>query len=97
MLTDERLKSENYLENALKHERDSKNYLSMIATMKNDMDELEGKLKDSQMLETMFCELKAKYSHMQIDHHASMSSTDKQYNSKNDEIVRLGNKVEEVI
>lgn len=97
MLTQERQKSENYLEKALKHESESKNHLSILASMKNELDDLSSKVKENEIVETMFCDLKAKYAYMQIDHSASITSSDKQNYSKNEEIIRLGNKIEEVI
>lgn len=97
MLTAERQKSENYLEKALKHENDCKKYLSMIADMKLEIDDLSLQVKDVEMLESMFCELKTKYANVQADHSASLLTTDKQNFSKNEEIMRLGNKIEEVI
>ena len=97
MLSEERMKAENYLEKALRHEREAKSYLSTIASMKTDIDELQGKLKDIQLLETMFCELKSKYAILQTDHSASLVGSDKQKDTKNEEINRLGNRVEDVI
>lgn len=96
MLAEERLRSENYLEKALKHERETKNCHMTIMALKNEVDALAAHTKETAMLEAMFVELKTRYATMQNDHTASASSCDKQSLSKNDEIARLGDKVENV-
>lgn len=96
MLSLEQQKSEDYLEKALTHERTCGELISTVAAMKNTIDELQAKLKDIDMLETMFCELKEKYATVKLDNSSTMVDSEKVMQAKNAEIDRLNDSLEKV-
>lgn len=97
ILSQEQQKSEDYLEKALHHEKTCGELMSTVAAMQNNIDELKCKIKDIELLESMFCELKEKYATSKIDNSSNIVDIENSVATKNAEIDRLNSTIEKAI